>query len=301
MADRLRIQAPAKLNLFLHVNARGSDGYHRIQTLFQPIGWYDRIMLTLQPDASISVFMSAHGVVLPTLPEQDNLVYRAAWLLQQHTGVGSGVRIHLEKHIPAGAGLGGGSSDAAATLLALNQLWQTGFSVEDLAILAAQLGADVPVMLYHTSALAEGRGERIFPLRLPPLWFLVFMPHCHCDTRTVFQQPQLTRDSQIMTMSLLKKRLEASITGLSDLRNDCQAVVRSLHAEIDKLFAVTEVLTTESFSKPRLTGTGAAVFMMFTSRQQAEKVQHDFLARYPDHGLQSLKLVPVHTGSVHVT
>ena len=102
-------------------------------------------------------------------------------------------------------------------------------------------------------------------------------------------------------MSLLKKRLEASITSLSGLRNDCQAVVRSLHAEIAKLFSVTEVLTTESFNKPRLTGTGAAVFMMFTGRQQAEKVRHDFLAKYPHHGLQSLRLAPAHTGSVHVT
>lgn len=302
MKDTVHIQAPAKLNLFLHINSRRSDGYHHIQTLFQPIRWYDHIKITRRSDAEIKIHM--HTAIVRTaafdlsaLPVKDNLIYKAGRLLQKYANTHLGADIYVDKNIPAGAGLGGGSSDAAATLLALNQLWQLDLSRSHLAVLAEQLGADVPVMLHQTSALAEGKGEKVFPVLLPELWFLVLMPHCHCDTRTVFQQQQLTRSSQIMTISDLKEHVEADISVLSGLRNDCQDTVRMIYPEVDQLLHQAESLVVDAFSKPKITGTGSAVFMMFSHMQQARKAGRYFREKHAAHNLLDIKVVASHTST----
>ena len=292
MHNTIKITAPAKLNLFLHVNARMTDGYHHIQTLFQPINWLDYLEFSLRKDKAINLkirsqFNDDHRL----LRAEDNLVYKAAALLQGSADIPEGVDIHLTKTIPVGAGLGGGSADAATTLYVLNQLWQLNLPLSVLLDFAVQLGADVPALLYRASALAEGRGEKLYTIRLPRLWFLVFMPDCHCSTEAVFASQELTRDTQIITISDLEAQITGNVRYLSELRNDCQAAAGSICSAIGELIDKTAHLVADNFSKPRLTGTGAAVFMMFTFLHQAEAVQRQFLREYPDHGLLDLRLV----------
>lgn len=292
MHNTIKITAPAKLNLFLHVNARITDGYHHIQTLFQPINWFDYLKFSLRKDREINLRVASQLNYDYGLSDtEDNLVYKAAALLQSSADSLEGVDIDLTKTIPVGAGLGGGSADAATTLYALNQLWQLNLPLSVLLDFAVQLGADVPALLYRTSALAEGRGEKLYAIRLPRLWFLVFMPDCYCSTKAVFARQELTRDTQIITISDLEVQITGNIHYLSELRNDCQAAARNIYAVIGELIDKTALLVVDDFSKPRLTGTGSAVFMMFTSLHQAEVVQRQFLREYPDHGLLDLRLV----------
>ena len=187
--------APAKLNLFLHVTGRRQDGYHDLQTLFQLIDRCDQIGLAVREDGRITRSAGLADVT----PEQD-LAVRAARALQHHTGVTLGVDIRVVKHIPAGGGLGGGSSDAASVLLALNALWRCELSLPELAQLGVGLGADVPVFVLGSSAWGEGRGERLTAMETPPRWFLVLHPGVGVSTAEIFQAPELTRNSTIITI-----------------------------------------------------------------------------------------------------
>lgn len=329
MPHSIKLMAPAKLNIFLHINGRLDDGYHHIQTLFQPIDWYDQLQFSLAADHEIQISMEyqlnhfasvRHAV--PNSPElnlQDNLIYKAAKLLQEYSSIAAhegtpiaqnkkktsvqGAKIRVIKTIPLGAGLGGGSTDAAASLLALNKLWQLDLSSSVLLDLAKTLGADVPALvhslLYRQSVLGEGRGEKLCPVKLARLWFLIFIPNCHCDTQIIFAQQELTRNTKIITIADLKIQIESK--GLSALTetelvramsftNDCMSVVRKLYPPIDELVSRVEKLAEDAFSKPRLTGTGAAVFMMFTSLHQAEKMRQKFLAEVPEHGLAGIRV-----------
>lgn len=238
----LALAAPAKLNLFLHVLGRRADGYHRLQTVFQLLDLCDRVRLRALRRPVIRRAGGWAGV-----PEADDLAVRAARLLQRETGVTQGAEITLEKRIPSGGGLGGGSSDAATVLLGLNQLWNLHWPPERLVGLGLQLGADVPVFVHGRSAWAEGVGERLRTLELPPAWYLVVTPPLQVSTAEVFQDPQLTRNTAPITISHF-------LSGGG--RNDCQESVRRLYP------MVAQALDWASdFGKARLTGTGASVFV----------------------------------------
>jgi 4-diphosphocytidyl-2-C-methyl-D-erythritol kinase len=258
--DVRRWSAPAKLNLMLHIVGRRPDGYHELQTVFQLIDLRDAIDIAVRDDGVISRPSGPAGV-----PEREDLVVRAARALKAASGTRLGADISVRKHIPMGAGLGGGSSDAATTLLALNAMWRTGLTSPEIAAIGTRLGADVPVFVAGQSAWAEGVGERLTPVSLgPDSWFLVLYPGVAVPTAAVFQAAELTRNSPPTTM---RGFLE---TGG---RNDCEAVVRA------RFPAVAEALDWLARHAPaRLTGTGSCVFARFARAADAERIA----ARVPD-------------------
>ncbi|MEY4283693.1 MAG: 4-(cytidine 5'-diphospho)-2-C-methyl-D-erythritol kinase [Betaproteobacteria bacterium] len=242
------LPAPAKLNLFLHVTGRQANGYHQIESVFVPINWMDRISLDLRRDGSISRSdeSSAKAIALPT----EDLCVRAAKALQLATGCRLGVHIHLNKTIPSEAGMGGGSSDAATTLLGLNRLWQLGLDRERLARIGVTLGADVPFFLHSGPAFVEGIGEKITPLTLKPMRFWVLKPELGVPTRAIFESPDLRRDTNPATISAF---VEAPF-GFG--RNDLQPVAEHLCPDITRACAWFR----KQGLAPRMTGSGSAVF-----------------------------------------
>ncbi len=255
-----RWPAPAKLNLMLHVLGRRTDGYHELQTVFQLIDLCDQLDIAVREDGVIARPAGPSGV-----PEADDLTVRAARALQAATGCPLGADISVHKHIPLGGGLGGGSSDAATTLVALNQMWRLGLNWPDLAAIGGKLGADVPIFVAGRSAWAEGIGEKLVSVSLgADSWYLVIFPGVAVSTAAVFQASELTRNSPPTTM---RGFLE---TGG---RNDCEAVVRT------RFPAVGEALDWLGRHAPaRLTGTGSCVFAKFARAADAERVA----ARVPD-------------------
>jgi 4-diphosphocytidyl-2-C-methyl-D-erythritol kinase len=251
--------APAKLNLFLHVTGRRADGYHELQTAFQLVDLCDSIGITPREDAVIE---RREG--LADVPPEADLTVRAAEALRSAARISAGASLRVIKRIPSGGGLGGGSSDAATVLLALNRLWGCGLPLEELARIGLTLGADVPVFVHGTSAWAEGVGERLTPLELPERWYLILHPGVSVGTREVFQAPELTRNSPRLTM---RAALE------SGGRNDCEAVVRARYPEVARAFEWLE-----RSAPARLTGTGSCLFASFASAAEAERVA----ARVPD-------------------
>ena len=257
-----RWPAPAKLNLFLRVTGRRPDGYHALQTVFRILDWGDRVQLRLRPDGSIV----RHGGSVPGVGEADDLAVRAAKLLQATAKISQGADIIVEKSIPAGGGFGGGSSDAATVLVALNALWRTNLGLPELAGLGLQLGADVPVFVLGRNAWAEGVGERLTPVELPPAWYLLVDPGVHVPTATLFQAPELTRDSPPATIS--------DFVSGTVLGNAFEPVLRRREPAIDAVFdALARV------GRPRLTGTGSGCFVEFANRESAEAA----LAALPSH------------------
>jgi 4-diphosphocytidyl-2-C-methyl-D-erythritol kinase len=254
MRDVPIFSAPAKLNLMLHIVGRRPDGYHELQTVFQLVDLCDQLTIAVREDGVISRGAGPTGVA-----EADDLTVRAARALQAATGTRLGADIAINKSIPMGGGLGGGSSDAATTLLVLNELWRTGLTSEQIAAIGAKMGADVPVFVAGRSAWAEGIGEKLVPVSLgPDSWFLILFPGVAVPTGPVFQAPELTRNSPPTTM---RGFLE---TGG---RNDCEAVVRA------RFPAVAEALDwLGGFSPARLTGTGSCVFAKFARVEDAERV-----------------------------
>jgi 4-diphosphocytidyl-2-C-methyl-D-erythritol kinase len=252
--------APAKLNLMLRVVGRRADGYHLLQTVFHFIDIADQVSFRLREDGVITRVPDIDAV-----PEDDDLTVRAARMLQAKAGVSVGVEIELRKIIPMGAGLGGGSSDAATTLLALNRLWELGYSTEQLAEMGLQLGADVPVFIHGVSAWAEGVGEQIEPITLPDVWYLVLFPACHVSTAEIFSDPELTRDSARITIADF-------FAGSRE--NDCLPVVSKRYSEV-----ANAIGWLNKYAEARLTGTGAAVFAAFDSEEEAREV----LAKLPGH------------------
>lgn len=260
MKPTLSCPAPAKLNLFLHVVGRRPDGYHLLQTLFRFIDLHDTLHFTLREDGAVHRTNAIEGV-----PEERDLCMRAARLLQSETGCDSGVDIAVEKHIPLGGGLGGGSSDAATTLIALNRLWSLGLSRERLMQLGLRLGADVPLFVFGENAFAEGVGEVLQACPLPEAWYVVLFPPVQVPTAQIFGHPELTRDTVSITMRALSERQE-------QLRNDLQPVACKLYPEVARHLAWLN-----NFGRAMMTGSGACVFAEFTGRSQAEAV----LARLP--------------------
>ena len=242
--------APAKLNLFLHVTGRREDGYHELQTLFQLLDHGDTLRFRLRDDGRI-----VRGNPLPGVAESDDLCVRAARLLQDEAGRRDGAEITLDKRLPLGGGLGGGSSDAATVLVALNAMWGTGLTTAELAGLGARLGADVPVFVHGHTAWGEGIGERLTPLELGARCYLVLVPTCHVATAEIFKAPELTRDSTPITMPDF-------LAGRG--RNDCQPVVTARHPE------VAEALR-QLGGAGRMSGTGACVFAAYDDAASAQR------------------------------
>ncbi len=254
--------APAKLNLFLHVVGRRSDGYHLLQTLFRFIDLSDTLRFTPRADGEVHRVNALEGVP----PEQDRCV-RAARLLQQETGCPLGVDIELEKRIPMGGGLGGGSSDAATTLLALNRLWGLGLPRERLMQLGLTLGADVPVFVFGENAFAEGVGEELQAYSLPDAWYVVLCPPVHVPTARIFTHPELTRDTISMTMRALPGGRVFRAGRVAGLHNDLQAVACELYPEVARHLAWLE-----RFAPALMTGSGACVFAEFATEEEAKAV-----------------------------
>lgn len=245
--------APAKINLFLHITGRRDDGYHLLQTAFQFLDYGDELMFEVRDDGQVNRLVEVPGV-----PAGQDLIVRAARCLQQQSGTSLGVDIRINKHLPMGGGLGGGSSDAATTLVALNHLWQLGFSQQRLADIGLGLGADVPVFVHGRAAWAEGVGEHLTPLELPQSWFLVVIPPCHVPTAEIFSDSQLTRDSQSI-------KIPAFLAGQGE--NVCEPVVRKRFPDVDKALNWLA-----NFSPARMSGTGACVFAPFNSEAEAQRV-----------------------------
>lgn len=256
----LSLPAPAKLNLFLHILGRRSDGYHQLQTVFQLLDAGDNLHFRVRHDGRICFRCTD-----TTLAHDDNLVVQAAHLLKTHTGVSLGADITLDKHLPAGGGLGGGSSDAATTLLGLSTLWEVPTNLHHLAALGLRLGADVPVFVHGHSCWAEGVGEQIQPMALPHHWFVVLTPDCHVSTAEVFHAQELTRNTPPITMATFLR---------GGGHNDCQPVVLQRYPRVDDAFRWLS-----RFAATRMTGTGASVFAVFDSMSAAQAV----LAQRPAH------------------
>ena len=238
------VPAPAKLNLFLHITGRRADGYHLLQSAFMLIDWCDSLDFVLRNDGQI------HREDLTVALPADDLVVRAARLLQAHTGCRLGADIRIRKSIPAQAGMGGGSSDAASTLLALNRLWRLNLSRDALARLGLSLGADVPFFVHGNNAWVEGIGEQITPLALPSARFVVVKPPTGLETRLIFSDPTLKRDTEPATIY----GFAANTFGFG--QNDLQAVAQRLCPDVDHAIAW---LSSKGL-QARMTGSGSAVF-----------------------------------------
>ncbi|WP_110710311.1 4-(cytidine 5'-diphospho)-2-C-methyl-D-erythritol kinase [Salinicola sp. CR57] len=261
----LTLPAPAKLNRLLRITGRREDGYHSLQTLFQILDRGDTLRFETQPRGTDIVLSPA----LAGVAEADNLIVRAARRLQRETGCRQGAAITLEKRLPMGGGLGGGSSNAATTLLALDRLWGLGLGLERLATLGLELGADVPVFVRGRTAWAEGVGERLSAVDLEPAWFVILHPGVEISTAAIFGHPGLTRDSTVISM----RRALDGAGPEAVWRNDCESIVRALHPEVDRALDWLG-----QYGNAMLTGTGACVFCPLDGETQADQV----LQQVPD-------------------
>lgn len=278
MADGLKpFPAPAKLNLFLHVTGRRQDGYHLLQSVFRFVDYADTVWLGVRQDGQIRRLGDIPGV-----PEVQDLTVRAAKLLQRETGCPMGADIRLEKRLPMGGGLGGGSSDAATVLLGLNHLWSLGLSRQRLQELALQLGADVPVFVFGQSAFAEGVGEKLTPISLPPAWYVVLVPPVSVATADVFSAPELTRNTAPI-------KIADFLSGAG--RNDLQPVVVKKYPEVAR-----HLDWLGGFGEARMTGSGACVFLAVENEASARAITKELprdmqgfvargLDRHPLYGL----------------
>jgi 4-diphosphocytidyl-2-C-methyl-D-erythritol kinase len=259
----LAVPAPAKLNLFLHVTGRRADGYHELETLFQLLDVGDELLIEATRAPGIVRARDLAGV-----PEAQDLTLRAARLLAEHCGVRRGARLTVHKRIPMGGGLGGGSSDAASVLVALDRLWGLQLGVEVLARLGLRLGADVPLFVRGRSAFASGVGEVLRPVALAPQWYLVLCPPVQVSTARVFAAPSLTRDTPPLKIRGFPWDLDGQ-AGLERVwqrtRNDCEAVVRAFEPGVARLLDWLA-----SRAPARMSGTGACVFARFTQHEAAE-------------------------------
>jgi 4-diphosphocytidyl-2-C-methyl-D-erythritol kinase len=253
--------APAKLNLFLHITNRRPDGYHELQTVFQFVDYCDWLGFEINDSGHVS----RQGGD-PSIEASQDLVVRAALALQQYSGTARGVTISLEKRLPMGAGLGGGSSDAATTLVALNNLWGLNLDQQTLCSIGLKLGADVPIFVHGRAAWAEGVGEKFQPVELQEPWFLVVQPTCSISTAEVFNAAELTRNTPPIT-------IRGFLAG--EGRNDCEPVVRKRYAEVGQL-----IDWLGKKANARMTGTGSCVFSQFESEAEARALLAELPARW---------------------
>lgn len=248
-----RWSAPAKLNLFLYINGRRPDGYHELQTLFQFVDICDELEITVNQSDNIVITPEIPGV-----PLTDNIIYKAAMALKEYTSAPCGAEIQLTKRLPMGGGLGGGSSDAATTLVALNKLWQVGLTVDQLTEIGVRLGADVPVFIRGQAAFAEGIGEQLTPVQPRTPWYVIIAPDCHANTANIFADPALPRDTPKLSLAELFT---------APWKNDFETTVKKRHPEVAK--ALDWLL---KYAPSRLTGSGCCLFAEFDHRADAQKV-----------------------------
>jgi len=274
--------APAKLNLFLHITSRRADGYHCLQTIFQFLDYNDVLNFKLRADGHLSCKST-----LKTLAPEHDLTLKAANLLKQYSKTLLGADIQVEKKIPVGGGLGGGSSDAATALLALNQLWQLDLSLDTLAKLGLKLGADVPVFIYGHAAWAEGVGEILTPIQLAEPWYLVIHPGCHVATAKIFNAKDLTRDSFPITIR--------DFTASKSI-NVCEIVVRKRYPQVAEA-----IDWLGQYSSARMTGTGACLFAKFESYAKANIVLEQLPAKWQGFIAQGRNISPAHFTNMKIT
>ena len=270
--------APAKLNLFLHVVGRREDGYHLLQTVFTLIDRCDRLRFRVRDDGRVE-----RANLVPGVPPEQDLAVRAALLLKEASGAEQGVDIEIEKAIPMGGGLGGGSSDAATALMALDRLWDTRFGAEALAELAAPLGADVPYFLHGMPAWAEGIGDRLTPIDLEPRWYLVLVPPVAVSTQAIFAAPELTRNTEPLKMEDFSAR-----PGSDEFRNDLEPVVTARYPVVEQ-----HLEWLRRRAPARMTGSGACVFAAFASRDEAQAVAGELPAAMQGFVAQGLTQHPL--------
>ena len=249
----LTLPAPAKLNLMLHILGRRPDGYHELQTIFQFLDYGDELSFALREDGEVRLQTEIEGV-----PHDSNLIVKAARALKEHSGCKRGVDIWLKKVLPMGGGIGGGSSDAATTLLGLNHLWELGWDEDRLAALGLKLGADVPVFVRGHAAFAEGVGEILTPVTPEEPWYVVLVPQVSVSTAEIFSDPLLTRDTPPIKVRPVPK---------GNSRNDCLPVVARRYPDVRNALNLLG-----NFTEAKLTGTGSCVFGAFPNKAEADKV-----------------------------
>lgn len=267
--------APAKLNLFLRITGRRPDGYHELQTLFQLLDWGDEIDIEIREGPGIRGNGPEFGV-----PDNEDLAVRAARLLQQETGCTLGADIRVDKRVPPGSGMGGGSSDAATVLLVLNRMWACGLAIDDLAELGASLGADVPVFVRGHTALATGIGEKLEPVSLGERHYVLVFPGVHISTRAVFDDPELKRDSRSVD-------LRSALAG--DRRNDCEAVVRKRFPAMEEAFR-----SLSRWGQPVMTGTGSGIFIETVGKREAITSAREIKSLYNTRAATGVDESPLH-------
>lgn len=272
---QLSLPAPAKLNLMLHIIGRRADGYHLLETLFQFLDYADTLHFSARNDGQIVLHTPIEGVA-----HDDNLTVRAARLLQAHTQSNQGADIWLDKKLPVGGGIGGGSSNAATTLVGLNHLWRTQLSLDTLAELGLTLGADVPVFVKGRAAFAQGVGEKLQPVDLPEPWYLVAVPPVSISTAKVFSDKDLTRDTLPTNIRSVLKQ---------GGHNDCQAVVEKRYPEVRNA-----LILLNKYVDARLTGTGSCLFGGFPNQQQAVKVANQISEQLPSFVAQGANISMLH-------
>ncbi|MGH1470958.1 MAG: 4-(cytidine 5'-diphospho)-2-C-methyl-D-erythritol kinase [Cellvibrionaceae bacterium] len=281
----ISLPAPAKINLFLHVLGKRADGYHELQTLFQLLDYGDTLTFSAHSNLRLTT-------TNPVLANNDNLIMQVAKALQTASHCSEGVHIHLDKILPMGGGIGGGSSDAATTLLALNQLWGCKLSIEQLCDIGKQYGADIPVFIQGHTAWAEGIGEKLQPIDIPSKWYIVLTPDCEISTAQIFGHSELTRDTPPITVAAFFEQ---------GARNDCQPLVEKLFPSVAESVNWLKNHPANASGSARMTGTGASVFAAFDDQSTAATVLADspwkgFVARGVNrssvHSLLSSAILP---------
>ena len=274
MKAMIRVPSPAKLNLFLHITGRRDNGYHELQSIFQLIDLYDWLEFTQTEDHQISI----DG--LNSVDIEQNLIYKATQILKPFAKAIAGLKIKIEKTIPMGAGLGGGSSNAATTLIVVNQLWQCGLTIDQLAELGVQLGADVPIFVHGRNAWAEGIGEHLTFIDLDQKQYIVLKPDCFISTQLLFSQKTLTRDTKPTKFCAYQLKP-------SDFGNNFEPLARSLYPEVDEAMQYLD-----QFGTAKLTGTGACVFVEITEQMNVDEIlKHSPCKAYTVNSLNESPLV----------
>lgn len=273
--------SPAKLNLFLHINGRYPNGYHQLQSLFQLLDKGDELAFTVTPLAEITLLTPIDGVA-----NEDNLIVKAARLLQKHTDSPQGCDIQLRKVLPMGGGIGGGSSNAATTLIALNYLWKCNLSLTELAELGLALGADVPVFVMGNTAFAQGVGEQLTPVSIVQKHYLVVFPKCHVSTAEVFNAPDLPRNTPLISWQEYD---------FDQTHNDCQQLVCNRFENV-----ANTLRWLLEYAPSRMTGTGACLFAVFTSNQEAENVLANLPSGCSGFVAKGVDVSPVHDKLAHL-
>lgn len=272
--------APAKLNLLLRIIGRRGDGYHLLQTVFQFIDLADQITFYPRRDGQVRL-----QAPLPGIAEADDLAVRAARLLKYNSRSSEGVDIEIEKLLPIGGGLGGGSSDAATTLVVLNRLWKLGYTMQELMDLGLQLGADVPIFVYGQAAWAEGVGEKVQPIDPPESWYLLLVPPCQVATGKIFSSGNLTRDNKPITIT-------GFYSGMN--RNDCLGVVSEMYPDVGRALE-----TLSRYGDARLTGTGSCVFLVCDERDSAFEIAAELKKQYTVYVVKGCNRSPLHSKLDH--